>query len=549
MGQSRKRKPRIQTVAQQLFGYDQLRPGQEAAMQAITEGHDTLAIMPTGSGKSLIYQTAGHLLPGPTIVVSPLIALQRDQVASITEQGVDTAALVNSLERSSDTQKTFQLLKEGKLEFLFLAPEQFNSEETLRQIQETKPSLFVIDEAHCISEWGHDFRPDYLRLGAVIEQLGHPRVLALTATAALPVREEILERLHMRDARVIVRGFDRPNIWLGVETFQDPTAKKQALIEHVAQAEKPGIVYVATRKHAEEIADALNKENIQAASYHAGLKKQERDDVQTRFMRDEIAVIVATTAFGMGVDKENVRFVFHYDISDSVDSYYQEIGRAGRDGAEAEAILFYYAKDLGIRRFLSGSSQIEVDEAELVAETIQEHRGAVTPGELCEELALSQTKIMQILSGLEEADLISIAPTGEVKASRPFSDISDTAEEIVQQQEARRQLNRSRIEMIRGYAESYHCRRTHLLTYFGEPFEGPCNFCDNCDAGLTSSQQNQHEPFPLNSRVTHEAWGEGTVLRYEDDTVLVLFDDVGYKTLSIDVVLEKNLLVAAENPS
>jgi ATP-dependent DNA helicase RecQ len=542
MDQKRKDKVCIDRLAREMFGYEQLRPGQEVALRNILEGHDTLVVMPTGSGKSMIYQAAGNLLPGPTVVVSPLIALQRDQVEAIEEQDIGGAAQVNSTMRTTDVRATFEELQEGDLEFLFLAPEQFNNEETLNQLKEAKPSLFVVDEAHCISEWGHDFRPDYLKLGPVIEELGHPTVLAMTATAALPIRDEILERLNMRDPRVIVQGFDRPNIWLGVEMFYNESEKKNALVERVVAAEKPGIVYAATREHTEEVVEALQNKGVKAAFYHAGMKAKEREQVQEAFMNEEVPVIVATIAFGMGVDKANVRFVFHYDISDSVDSYYQEIGRAGRDGEPAKAILFYNPKDLRIQSFLASSGRVNTEQVERVAEEIQEHEGPVAPEELHEELNLSKTKVRQVISHLEALDAVETLPNGELLRTQHTPDVSEIAEQAVERQEARRQFERSRIEMMRGYAEVYDCRREYLLTYFGEPFEGPCGYCDNCDAGITVEENEAHMPFPLNSRVRHKTWGEGLVLRYEGDKVVVLFDEVGYKTLSLDIVKEKGLL-------
>jgi ATP-dependent DNA helicase RecQ len=239
-------KQQIRQIAHSKFGYESLRSGQEAAIKSLLDGHDTLAVMPTGSGKSAIYQIAGFLIPGSTLIISPLLALQRDQVESITQQDVGEAAVVNSTVTTAEREETFKALEEEELEFLFLAPEQFNNPETLERLQKAKPSLFVIDEAHCISEWRHDFRPDYLRLGAVIEALGNPRILALTATAAPTVRDEIVERLEMRDPQVIVQGFDRPNIWLGVRRFEDEAEKQEALVKLVIRAKKPGIVYVAT---------------------------------------------------------------------------------------------------------------------------------------------------------------------------------------------------------------------------------------------------------------------------------------------------------------
>ena len=229
----------------------------------------------------------------------------------------------------------------------------------MERLKEAEPSLFVIDEAHCISEWGHDFRPDYLALGNVIEALGHPTVLALTATAAPEVREEIITRLGLRFPKVFVRGFDRPNISLRVDTFQTEDEKMSGLIRRIRFAEKPGIVYVATRKNAETIMGALQEEGIPALFYHAGLKAAERNEIHDKFMKGGMEVIVATNAFGMGVDKADVRFVYHFDITDSLDSYYQEIGRAGRDGEKAEAVLFYRPENMAIRKFQAGSGKLE----------------------------------------------------------------------------------------------------------------------------------------------------------------------------------------------
>ena len=533
---------RIDHFAREKFGYEGLRPGQEEAIRSVIDRHDTLAVMPTGLGKSAIYQLAALMIPGTTVVISPLIALQRDQVANIEEQEAGEAAQVNSTVRKSERQKALEDLQKGDLEFLFIAPEQFNNEETLARLWEAKPSVFVVDEAHCISEWGHDFRPAYLRLGAVIEALDHPPVLALTATASPLVREEIAERLRMRDPHTVVRGFDRANIWLGVERFQDEEAKKRALLDRVGEAEKPGIVYAATRKRAEEIAGTLLKRGIKAVSYHGGMKDGERERIQEAFMNDEAEVIVATTAFGMGVDKANVRFVFHYDISDSIDSYHQEIGRAGRDGEAANATLFYRPGDLGIRRFFAGGGQVEFEQVERAAEAAVEHEEPVELGVLREEADLSQSKLTTALGRLEEVNAVEILPTGEVVQGEQLPDLSEVSEEAARAQEHREEFNRSRIEMVRGYAEVRDCRREYLLNYFGEEFEAPCGYCDNCEAGIVVEEVEGGQPFPINSRVVHEKWGEGLVQRYEGDKMVIVFDEVGYKTLEVDLVMERGLL-------
>ncbi len=538
----------VRRIARETFGYKDLRPGQEAAIKSVLEGRDTLAVMPTGSGKSAIYQISGIQIAGPTVIVSPMIALQRDQVESIKEQDVAEAALLNSTLKASEQRETFESLKEGGLEFLFLAPEQFNRDEVLESVKNAKPSLFVIDEAHCISEWGHDFRPDYLKLGAIIENLGHPIVLALTATAAPPVREEIMERLGMRDPQVVVQGFDRPNIWLEVERYDEELPKKNALLERVEQAEKPGIVYASTRKRAEELAEALCERGIEAAAYHAGMKTAEREQVQSDFMADSIEVIVATTAFGMGIDKANVRFVYHYDISDSIDAYYQEIGRAGRDGKEAEAILFYRPEDMGIRRFFASSGQVEVDQVERVAHLVNLHDGPVDVQELREESGLSQSKLMTALHRLEDAGAIETLPDGEIVPTHEAdTDLTQALQEVARSQEQHENFSKSRLEMMRGYAEMWGCRREYLLNYFGEGYDPPCDFCDNCEEGYAATQATQESdaPFPLNSRVAHKVWGEGMVMRYEEGKIVVLFDSVGYKTLDLGLVVANKLLVKA----
>ncbi|HEX5688383.1 MAG TPA: ATP-dependent DNA helicase RecQ [Roseiflexaceae bacterium] len=536
---------RVRRMARETFGYQNLRPGQEAAIQSALAGRDTLAVMPTGAGKSAIYQLVGIELPGPTVVVSPLIALQRDQVEAIREQQVGGAAVLNSTIRASERRTAFEQLQQQQVEFVFLAPEQFSNQEVLEQLRAARPSLFVVDEAHCITEWGHDFRPDYLKLGAVIEALGHPTVLALTATAAPPVRQEIVERLGMRDPQTIVRGFDRPNIWLSVEMYHDEASKRRALLDRVAESEAPGIVYAATRKRAEALAEALRERGLAAASYHAGMKSRERDHVHTAFMRDELAVVVATTAFGMGIDKPNVRFVFHYDISESVDAYYQEIGRAGRDGEPADAILFYRPEDIGIRRFFGGSGQVDADQIERVALAVHACAAPIASQELREALGLSQSQLLAALGRLEDVGVVVTSGDGLVAPGAATGDLRAIAATAARNLRDRRSFGRSRLEMIRGYAEARDCRREFVLTYFGEEFDGPCEFCDNCDAGRNILRDKEAEPYPVGGRVAHRAWGPGSVIRYEAEKIVVLFDSVGYKTLALDLVAQAGLLAPA----
>ena len=534
---------RIQRVARESFGWQELRPGQGEAAASVVDGKDTLAVMSTGYGKSAIYQIAALLIPGPTVVVSPLIALQREQVDDLEQQGVG-AANVNSTVAEGERRETFEELEEDELEFLFVSPEQLSNDEVLDEIRAAAPSLFVVDEAHCISEWGHDFRPDYLKLGAVAESLGRPPILALTATASPPVREEIVARLGMRDPHVFVRGFDRPNIWLGVERFRDEEQKTRALVERVAAEPKPGIVYVATRKGAEACADLLHEAGVTAIAYHGGMNKRERTEAQERFMADAVEVIVATTAFGMGVDKPNVRFVFHLEVADSVDSHYQEVGRAGRDGEPARAILFYRPEDLGLRRFFAGSGQVDVEEIQRVADAVEELPAPIDAVELREETELSQSKLTTAVSRLEDAGAIEVRADGEIAPVEEAAPVNSDhiVERAADAQENREQFDRSRVEMIRAYAElDDGCRRDFVLNYFGESFAPPCGRCDNCDAGRVQAPP-PDSPFQSGERVVHLKWGPGVVQRIVDGQIVVLFDGVGYKQLGVELVQERGLL-------
>ncbi len=535
---------RIDRVAREVFGFDGLRAGQREAIESVLEGRDTLAVMSTGSGKSAIYQIAGMLIPGATVVVSPLIALQRDQVTALQEHTDAGAAQLNSQVPAGQREEALHELAEDALEFLFLAPEQLANEDVLGELAVAEPSLLVVDEAHCISEWGHDFRPDYLRLGAAVEALGRPTVLALTATAAPPVREEIVERLGLRDPSLIVRGFDRPNIHLAVERFYDEHHRDRALLDRVAEAPKPGIVYTATRRRAEALAEELAGRGVRAAAYHAGRPKRDRDAVQAGFMDDELEAVVATTAFGMGIDKPNVRFVAHAEPADSLDSYFQEIGRAGRDGEGAEAILFYRPEDIGLRRFFAGTGQVDLEQIARVAEVVAEADEPVEPTEIQEETDLSQSKVVTAVSRLEDAGAVEVLPTGEVAEAGDAPPRAEAIERAAEVEEHRRLFDRSRVDMMRAYAEATSCRRAFLLSYFGEPYEPPCGRCDICERGDGAVEDDADLPFAISARVRHGQWGEGTVQRYDTGALVVLFDDVGYKTLALDVVVERGLLDA-----
>lgn len=536
----------IRKIARVKFGYESLRFGQEEAIRLVLAGHDTLSVMPTGSGKSAIYQIAALLIDGPTVVVSPLIALQKDQVGSIQEMEIADAAVLNSTLRVGERRETLERLEGGELEFLFVSPEQLANEETSAKLMEHKPSLFVVDEAHCVSEWGHDFRPEYCRLGAMIEALGHPRVLALTATASPNVREDIVQRLGMTDPRTIVWGFDRPNIWLGVEACPDQETKDRLIVARVKDMEKPAIVYVATHKHAQDLTQWLREANVNAGFYHGGMKKAERGAAQEAFMGGKCDVMVATNAFGMGVDKADVRTVIHYDISESIDAYYQEVGRAGRDGKPARALLLYRPEDVGMRRAQAAGAKLKEADVEEVAEAVSGRRTPVAAADLAEQTDLSPGKVKQVLNRLEEVGAVKLLPGGEVLPAQKKMDVEAAAEEAVEENNAYRAFRLGRVELMKDYAQTKDCRRRYILNYFGEPLDQPCGNCDTCEAGTANEAdaKNDRLPFALKSRVLHRKWGEGVVMAYEADKMKILFDTEGPKELVTQFAIDHDLLEA-----
>jgi ATP-dependent DNA helicase RecQ len=506
------------------------------------DGIDTCCVMPTGSGKSAIYQIAGFMRDRVTIVVSPLIALQRDQVDAINDMDIGRAVALNSTLTVSEREEIFDALGKGMIRFLFVAPEQLGNDQTRGRIIACKPAIFVVDEAHCISDWGHDFRPDYLMLGDTIRAIGQPTVLALTATASPVVRQEIVERLGMREPRVIVRGFDRPNIFLAVDTFKDQESKMEALLDCAEASERPGIIYAATRKETEEIASALRARGLSAAAYHAGLKTAERNRVHWAFMDERVEIVAATIAFGMGIDKPNVRFVYHHDISDSLDAYYQEIGRAGRNGEPAVAKLFYLPEDLNLRRFQNGAGQLDVDEVEPVMKALVRARRAVDIDLLRANIDLPDSRLTRIVRLLADTGAISLRPDGTIEVTSTKRDPATAARDAADEQRDHENLVRSKLEMMRRYAEADSCRRAFLLNYFGEAFEAPCDGCENCERGEGQPEGTDRSPYPLQARVRHTSLGEGTVTHVEDDQVIVLFDTGGYRTLSIPLVMSDGLL-------
>ena len=561
---------RLRRAARQLFGWRALRPGQLSAMRAVLKRRDALVVLPTGAGKSAIYQVPAAVLPGPTVVISPLLALQQDQIAALNDRGVPAlrAVRVSSVETPNQRQAALAELRAGQARFLFITPELLSQPDWQTEVRTLRPALVAVDEAHCISAWGHDFRPDYLTLGQLIRGIGRPPVVALTATASPPVRDDIIARLGLRDPRVVVAGLDRPNLFLEAANCPTEDYRWRRLMALLHAAQRPGIIYVPTRRATEELCERLTAAGFPAQAYHGGMAAGLRHERHEDFLADRTDIMVATSAFGMGIDKPNIRWVAHLALPDSPDSYLQEIGRAGRDGAPARALLLFRAEDMALQRYFVGGAP-DPDELAQLAAVLREK--PISRTALRERTGLGARKLGQLLGLLEQVGA-AITLANHRLTSPPYSPSpADAAASAVAEAERRQAVQLTRTDMMRAFAETRHCRGQALLAYFGDHLPKPCGHCDNCVTGdghrtptvagstgtaragrgragkagraaANSAAGRAAGPYPLHSTVRHTEWGAGLVLGYEQDRMTVLFDEVGYKTLSVPVVQEQGLL-------
>jgi ATP-dependent DNA helicase RecQ len=481
-----------QQALKQYFGFSQFRAGQAETIAHILAGRHTLLVMPTGSGKSLTYQLPALLRPGLTLVVSPLIALMQDQVAGLTQAGI-AATYINSALPGREVNERLRALLEGHLKLLYIAPERLRSRSFTAALAKTKVGLLAVDEAHCISQWGHDFRPDYLQIGPFWQAMGKPTLLATTATATRAVQQDILKLLGLERAQTIVTGFNRPNLIFRVQYTSDDRAKLETLRSLLKEAAGGGsvIIYTATRRASEEVADYLRTVlRTPAQPYHAGLSSDVRTQTQSDFMAGRLKVVVATNAFGMGVDKEDVRAVIHYNLPASLEAYYQEAGRAGRDGLPAACTLLFAPKDQGLQEWLLKSDTPTAEDLrrvyDLLARTAKQGEVYLAPDELAQLTRLHPTRIRVILSELEQAGaLLHLGDQrgyGNWKVLKPDK---RALPERVKAIERRAQIRLRLLEAVLAYARLTTCRRQFILDYFGDTNPPEATHC--CDNHVTQS--------------------------------------------------------------
>lgn len=472
------RMSRTLDALERTFGHSGFRPGQESVVDSILAQRPTLAVMPTGSGKSLCYQLPAVILHGLTVVVSPLIALIRDQVRALVDKGVAAASLT-SLQSHEERQDVLRRLDAGELDILYVAPERFRKAPFVRRLEAAQIALFVVDEAHCISQWGHDFRPDYARLGEAITRVQPDRVAAFTATATAEVQGSIVTQLGLPDPNIIVTGFDRTNLELSVIETARGKAKLQATLHALrtwTTDAGAAIVYVATRKKTEAVAEALTEAGFDAHAYHAGLEGAQRRRVEQHFSDAPQPIVVATTAFGMGIDRADVRVVVHFQIPGSVEGYYQEVGRAGRDGAPAAGVLIYDSSDLRYA-FMKHEASCPSPQAVLRAFEIvseQSHAPLGFDDWVHQIEAEVGPAARAALVALEQAGDLSFMGSGVQRLSH-----SPSVDPQMLEDRSRRE--RARLDAMIGYVMRAPCRRRYLVEYFAGPQDGPgCAVCDRC---------------------------------------------------------------------
>ena len=472
------------------FGFREFLDAQEEVINAIVDGADALVVMPTGGGKSLCYQLPALILEGTTVVVSPLIALMKDQVDALERRGI-AATLINSSLSPAEQQERIRRLSRGDYKLVYIAPERFRSRSFVEALGQATIGLFAVDEAHCLSMWGHDFRPDYFRLNVVLEKLGRPQVAAFTATATPVVRQDILTHLALREPREFVAGFSRPNLKLLITPVANEAQKYERLNALISE-HKTGIVYCATRKRAEAVSETLKMGKISSILYHGGMKEEERTAAQDLFMKGTRDVVVATNAFGMGIDRSDIRFVAHFEIPGSIEAYYQEAGRAGRDGEPSTCELLFNHADTRVQEFFIDGSNPPPAFIAQTWEMLRREKDANNELQISvkdmSERVNSDGNDMMLSSALHVLDRenyierfdISGRRVRGTRVLRPEVRGSELRLDTAKLAEKERR-DRAKLKMVIDFAYSRACRQQTILSYFGEADPPRCGNCDICN--------------------------------------------------------------------